>query len=84
MDGDSIESAKMALTLFLKSLPEDCVFNIISFGSKCSSLWKESKTYNQKQLDEAVAHVEAMEADFGGTEIRDTLDSLVYNKNYGK
>ena len=40
MCGNRIQSAKEALFLFLKSLPADCYFNVISFGSSYSSLFK--------------------------------------------
>lgn len=33
MDGPRIEKAKQALILFIKSLPTDSCFNVISFGS---------------------------------------------------
>ena len=39
MDGDRIEKAKKALIVFLKSLPEQSYFNIISFGTSFESLY---------------------------------------------
>ena len=38
--GNRMKNAKEALFLFLKSLPADCYFNIVSFGSSYSSLFK--------------------------------------------
>ncbi len=39
MDGEKMETTKQALILFIKSLPSDSLFEIISFGNnyKCLS-----------------------------------------------
>ena len=42
MDGDRINMAKEAIILFLKSLPLNSYFNIISFGSDFSALFQDS------------------------------------------
>ena len=47
MAGKSIEQAKKALTLFLRSMPADCFFNIWSFGSCFDALFnKASQKYS--------------------------------------
>lgn len=62
-----------ALNIFLKSLPLGVKFNICSFGSRYSFLWKKSKTYSQESLDAAVRHVKGFSADYGGTEMYEPL-----------
>ncbi|KAI4622487.1 uncharacterized protein J4E87_006429 [Alternaria ethzedia] len=66
--GDQIPTLVSALKVFLKSIPIGCMFNICSFGSSHSFLWKQSQLYGQDTLEEAIRHVEAFGADFGGTE----------------
>lgn len=58
-----------ALQIFLKSLPVGVRFNICSFGSRYSFLWKKSQMYDQNSLDKAVAHVKTFNSDYGGTEM---------------
>ncbi|CAD8111359.1 unnamed protein product [Paramecium primaurelia] len=84
MAGSKIYKAKQSLILFLKSLPEDCRFNIISFGTKFESLWSDSIQYSQDTLEQAINHVYNMEANMLGTEILRPLSEIVYNKSYGK
>ncbi|KAI4620240.1 hypothetical protein J4E80_004766 [Alternaria sp. BMP 0032] len=66
--GDQIPTLVSALKVFLKSIPIGCTFNICSFGSSHSFLWKKSQLYGQDTLEEAIRHVEAFGANFGGTE----------------
>ncbi|KAF8472556.1 hypothetical protein BDZ91DRAFT_715264 [Kalaharituber pfeilii] len=75
---DKIEPLKAALRVFLKSLPpnDGIRFDICSFGSRYKFLFDEtsgpnhgSRLYSQSTLNEAMAHVDSMSANFGGTEI---------------
>ncbi|XP_060552028.1 von Willebrand factor A domain-containing protein 5A-like [Ruditapes philippinarum] len=81
MDGDRIANAKEALFLFLKSLPSNCYFNIISFGSQYSSLFSSgSKKYTRSRLTKAIRVQKLMNADMGGTEILKPLEYVFNNK----
>lgn len=42
MGGPRINKAKLALMVFLKSLPEDSYFNVVSFGTTYKFLFQES------------------------------------------
>lgn len=56
MDNE-IKALKRAMRVFLKSILEDCYFNICSFSSSHSLLWLESRRYTQENLDIAKMHV---------------------------
>lgn len=74
MGGTPIKLVRQALIILLRGLPtKQTKFNILSFGSETTSLWPSSKDYTQKSLDEATAHVDAMDSDYGGTEIASAL-----------
>jgi len=73
MQGSSIAEVRNALQLCLRSLVPGCRFNIIGFGSRHVSLFEESRPYDDASLAEASAHVAALDADLGGTEIQGAL-----------
>ncbi|VDK72661.1 unnamed protein product [Dibothriocephalus latus] len=80
MGGRRIEQAKESLLLFLKSLPTDCRFQIVGFGSTFSALFDEPKDYTEASLEAALEYQKNMEADMGGTEVYGALESI-YAKN---
>ncbi len=51
---EEIESAKKALTIFLKSLPKDSYFNVISFGSLFELMFPESIKITEASLKTAL------------------------------
>lgn len=76
MSGSAIECAKSTLQFFLRSLPEDAYFNILSFGSRYERFKPESVPFNDDTLAEATEHVKNFRANMGGTNIYDPLDSI--------
>ncbi|KAJ7875306.1 von Willebrand factor type A domain-containing protein [Mycena olivaceomarginata] len=83
MHGARIAAARKALVVLLRSLPhKDSLFQIMSFGSNAASLWPEgSKAYNQESLEEGTRHVDGMEGDYGGTEMRSALQACFAGRN---
>jgi hypothetical protein len=72
---------KETLQIFLRSLPEGTLFNIVSFGTNFSSLFPDgSKEYNDKTLQAASEHASKMTANMGGTNILAPLVSLFKTK----
>jgi Ca-activated chloride channel family protein len=77
MQGASIDEAKNALQLALRSLRPGCLFNIVGFGSSFQSLFPESRPYDDASLAEATKHVNDLEADLGGTEVLPALEHVL-------
>ena len=78
MSGSRIDIAKQATILFLKSLPENSYFNIISFGSYFERMFPKSVKSDSFNINYAVAAVNLFKNDMLGTEIYEPLQSI-YN-----
>lgn len=63
--------------IFVRSLPENSYFNIVSFGSTYRKLWTVSQEYKQQKLDEAVEAIQGMQANMNGTEILKPLQDVL-------
>jgi hypothetical protein len=50
MYGDRIIKAKEALILFLRSLPQNTYFNIVSFGDNSVKMFTDSVNFDKKNL----------------------------------
>ncbi|ELP90240.1 hypothetical protein EIN_394270 [Entamoeba invadens IP1] len=81
MCGKGIESLKSALQLFLRQLPTDSTFDIISFGSQFDSLFSGLKKYDETSFDFASKAVENFESNYGGTNILEPLKSAMAQKS---
>ncbi|BHF70805.1 von Willebrand factor A domain-containing protein 5A [Sparganum proliferum] len=83
MNGKNILQAKESLLLFLKSLPTDCRFQIVGFGSTFSALFDEPQDYTEDSMKAALEYQRNMSADMGGTEVFSALDSIYAKKITG-
>lgn len=57
MSGQRIQKAREALVMFLKSLPEDSYFQVVSFGSSSQNLHDKSVKNTTKNIESTVAKV---------------------------
>eukprot|EP00090_Calanus_glacialis_P006199 TRINITY_DN14861_c0_g1_i2.p1 TRINITY_DN14861_c0_g1~~TRINITY_DN14861_c0_g1_i2.p1 ORF type:complete len:655 (-),score=152.05 TRINITY_DN14861_c0_g1_i2:36-1769(-) len=76
MMGESIQLAKEALHLFVHSLPIECYFNIFLFGSTFTRLFPESRPFTDETLEMAKQLMKTLDADLGGTEIYQPLETI--------
>ena len=79
MSGSRIKMAVQAAILFLKSLPTNSYFNIVSFGSVFDYMFKSSTKLSAESIDRAVHKLKKMQADYGGTNILNPLQSVFKN-----
>ena len=84
MKGKPMEVAKEALDLFIRSLLPGSKFNIISFGNEFYKVFSSAKKYNEDTLNEAIETIKDFEADLGGTEIYEPLQSIFDDSSANK
>lgn len=78
MSGERIVLARQSLLLFLASIPPGSRFNIYSFGSNYSALFKDrSAIYNEENYKAAKSAVSSFEADMGGTEVYQACKNIL-------
>jgi len=77
MKGDRISMARNALLLFLKSLPADSYFNIVSFGTDYVPLFGSSVAYSKDSLRNAAKMVAKFDSNMGGTHIYNPLQEVL-------
>ena len=71
--------AKEALKLFIQSLPQGAMFEVVSFGSifEISSKDKCGYQYNDTNINNIKQEIDSYSADFGGTNILDPMEFLI-------
>ncbi|CAG8558080.1 9226_t:CDS:10 [Funneliformis caledonium] len=79
MSVEPMKKAAQALELLLRSLPEDCYFNVVSFGSRHDSLFPKSQLYSETSLSQAIELAQSMTSNYGGTEIFGVLKWVFEN-----
>ncbi|GBB90906.1 hypothetical protein RclHR1_00180044 [Rhizophagus clarus] len=70
---EPMKKAAQALELLLHSLPEDCYFNVVSFGTRHDPLFPKSQLYSETTLSQALNLAQIMTANYGGTEVFSAL-----------
>jgi len=78
MSGQRMETTKFALTLFLRSLPENSKFNIVAFDSSFNRCFPSSAQYNDRSLAKAQRYVDKLYAS-GGTNVNSPLQDVLNN-----
>jgi hypothetical protein len=77
MQGRRIELVRQTLKQILGDLPTQSYFNILSFGSSFSWMFAKSMPLSASRVFDAQALVSSFDADFGGTEILQPINSVM-------
>lgn len=74
MSGYQIKLAAECLLIFIKSLPENCYFNVVRFGSDYLPLFERPVLYTNENADIAMKLANSLKADLGGTNLSRPFD----------
>ncbi|KAM9992593.1 hypothetical protein ACTFIY_010043 [Dictyostelium cf. discoideum] len=69
MSGQSINKARRAMEIIIRSLNEQHKVNIYCFGSSFNKVFNKSRVYDDETLEIAGSFVEKISANLGGTEL---------------
>ena len=82
MEGEPINLVKEALTLLIQSLPKDSYYQLIGFGSEFKTYDPTPKKYTKKNIQSTKSFIKTLDAELGGTNIKDPLKSIFSNNCY--
>lgn len=74
---DTFYEIKKAMLYAISSLPKDCYFNIINFGTVYKSLFIHSSKLNEETLKSARQYIKNSEPILGGSDIYQTLKHIL-------
>ena len=77
MGGNRISLAKQALMLFIRSLPPDSLFNVVSFGSSYELMFDQNKKYDNNTMQQALSEIETFSSNLGGTQLEGAINSVL-------
>jgi len=77
MQGARIDMAREATLLFVKSLPAECQFNVLSFGTGMQQLFPTSVPYTAQSVETATRAISGFMADMNGTNILTPLQAAL-------
>eukprot|EP01016_Furgasonia_blochmanni_P041762 TRINITY_DN546_c0_g5_i2.p1 TRINITY_DN546_c0_g5~~TRINITY_DN546_c0_g5_i2.p1 ORF type:complete len:571 (+),score=185.52 TRINITY_DN546_c0_g5_i2:106-1818(+) len=77
MMGDRIASLKESMRSLIDMLPSQSYFNVINFGSSYDFMFPDSLIADQSNKDKALAKIDSVDADYGGTEILQPVQEAI-------
>ena len=83
MSGSSIKLARECLILFIKSLPKNCYFNIVQFGTNYIPFFDKPVLYSSSNADVALERAQKLEANLGNTNLSKPF-SFVFSNSSSK